>query len=257
LDHALPAAPHFTGVIAMRWILVAFVLLAGPAQAKDCEPPKKEGREITGLIGFSKCMIDKVADLERENAELRTELEKIQASLSKFPGELRSENGRVTRTGGENLVQASFTTSARRREAPASLGIDQKALEALCVIGCTVNLVLTAEGLRKEDPGPVSAVATCNFRYTAKSGAWTQGGGCGEPVSGVDGNGKPPGKSGGEVIAVSGGACMLADSEPSRSVDDEGELLGGDRAKGLFLIAAPALWTGKEDRFRCELKLGR
>jgi hypothetical protein len=56
---------------------------------------------------------------------------------------------------------------------------------------------------------------------------------------------------------VAGGACILADSEPSRSVDPEGEMLGGDRAKGLFLIAAPALWTGKEDRFRCELKLGR
>jgi hypothetical protein len=241
----------------MRWIVIVFALLSSSAGARDCEPPKRVNEELNGVIKFSECMIDKVASLERENAELRKELEKIRSALTKFPGDLRNEDGRVTRTGGENLVQATFITGARRGAGPAALDVDQKAVEALCAVGCTVNLVLAAEGLRKEDPGSVNAAATCSLRYTAKSGAWSQGGGCGDPVSGVDGNGKPPGRSGGEIIAMAGDACMLADSEPGRSVDADGQLLGADRAKGLVLIASPALWTGTEARFRCEMKISR
>ena len=239
----------------MRWILLVLLLFPALAFAKDCEPPTREGMEIRGLFSFSECMIDKVAALERENAAIKTELEAIRAALSKFPGELQIDNGRVTRTGGETLVQASFITTARRREGTVALGADQKALEALCAIGCKVNLVLAPEGLRDDDPGTAAVVATCSLHYAAKSGACSLGG-CGNPVSGVDGDGKPPGNSGGEVIASAGGACLLADSEPSRSVNSEGGMLGGDRAKGLFLIATPALWTGTEDRFRCVLKLG-
>jgi hypothetical protein len=55
-----------------------------------------------------------------------------------------------------------------------------------------------------------------------------------------------------------GDACILADSEPSRSVGAaDAPVLNADRSRGLFLIAVPAFWTGKEDRFRCELKVGR
>ncbi|MCX7286553.1 MAG: hypothetical protein NTW20_03060 [Rhodobacterales bacterium] len=241
----------------MRWIFVVLALASGAASAKDCEPPKRVNEELSGVIKFSECMIDKVAGLERENAELRKELDKIQTALTKFPGEMRNEDGRVTRSGGENLMQATFITGARRGAGPAALAIDQKALEAICAVGCTVNLVLAAEALRKEDPGSVNTAATCSLRYTAKSGTWSQGGGCGDPVSGVDGDGKPPGKSGGEVIATVGDACVLADSEPGRSVDAAGQLLGADRAKGIYLIAAPALWTGTEARFRCEMKISR
>lgn len=244
-------------VVPMRLALIFSLVLVGPSLAKDCEPPKKEGREISGLIDFSECMIDKVAALERENAALKMDLETIETALSRFPGELRNENGRVTRIGGDNLVLATFSTSARRRETVASVAIDQTALEALCGIGCTINIVLSAEGLRKDDPPPVFADASCTLRYTAKSGAWAQGGGCGEPVTGVDGDGKPPGRSGGEVIATAGGVCILADAEPGRGVAADGQLLGADRAKGLYLIATPALWTETADRFRCDVKFGR
>jgi hypothetical protein len=241
----------------MRLILVAFALLAGTAAAKDCEPPKRVGEELNGVIKFSECMIDKVAGLERENSDLRKDLEKIQAALKKFPGEIRNEGGRVTRSGGENLVLATFVTDARRGSGPVALEIDQKALEAICAVGCTLNLALAAEGLRKDDPGSVNTAVTCSLRYDAKGGEWSQGGGCGDPVSGIDGDGKPPGESGGEAIAVAGGACVLADSEPARSVDADGQLLGEDRAKGLFLVAAPTAWTGTEARFRCEMRIAR
>lgn len=241
----------------MRLLSVLLVLLATTAHARECEAPKQEGGEVRGLRAYVDCMNKAVATLERDNADLKKELEKIQASLSKFPGEFRNEDGRVTRSGGDSLVHATFSTGARRREAAAALGIDQKALEALCAVGCTINLMLSAEGLRKSDPPPVFADATCTLRYTAKSGAWSQGGGCGDAVSGVDGDGKPPGGSGGEIIGSAGEACILADSEPARGVSPDGQLLNADRAKGLYLIAAPALWTGTETRFRCELKLSR
>jgi hypothetical protein len=241
----------------MRFLPALFCFLATAAQAKDCEAPRYEARKVAGLVAFADCMNDRVGKLEAENAKLRDELEKTRVALSGFPGELKNDNGRVTRSGGDNLLQASFSTSARKGQAAAGLAIDQQALEAMCAVGCTVHLALTAEALRNTDPPPVFADATCTLRYTAKNGAWAQGGGCGDAVTGVDGDGKPPGEAGGEVLATAGGACLLTDAEPGRGVNDDGQVLGADRAKGLFLVAAPLMFTGADARFRCELKLGR
>lgn len=241
----------------MRLLPALFCLLATAAQAKDCEIPRFEERKVSGLVAFAECMNERVGRLEEENAKLREELEKTRGSLAEFPGELMNDNGRVTRTGGDNLVQASFATSARKGQAAAGLAIDQQALETMCAVGCTVHLALTAEALRKSDPPPVFADTTCSLRYTAKSGAWAQGGGCGEAASGVDGDGNPPGEAGGEVLATAGGACLLADAEPGRGVTKERQVLGTDRAKGLFLVAAPLMFTGTDARFRCELKIVR
>jgi hypothetical protein len=241
----------------MRWSLIVVALAAGTANAKDCAPPTADKLQIEGLRAFSECVNEKIAALETENARLLKELEKIQISLKKTPGEFLNENGSVTRSGGQSLVQATFIATARRREGPAALPIDQEVLESLCAVGCSMNLLIEGEALRKGDPGSVSDVATCLLRYSARTGAWSQGGGCGDAVSGIDGDGKPPGKVGGEVIASSGGACILADSEPSRSFGTENQLLEGDRTKGLYLIAAPAFFLGTEARFRCELKFVR
>jgi hypothetical protein len=241
----------------MRLLPAVLCLLAAAAQAKDCDVPKVEGRTVTGLGVFAECMNERIAKLEQDNAALREELETTRGLLAEFPGELKNDNGRLTRTGGDNLVQASFSTSARKGQAAAGLAVDQKALEAMCEVGCTLHLALTAEALRKSDPPPVFADASCTLRYTAKSGAWAQGGGCGDAVSGVDGDGKPPGKAGGEVLASAGGACLLADAEPGRGIAAEGQVLAADRTKGLFLIAAPAQFTGTVARFRCEMKIGR
>jgi hypothetical protein len=247
----------FNKVLDMRWMVVAFALAAGAADAKDCVTPRTDGLRLDGLKAFSECVNARMAALEKENAGLREELEKVRKSLTRLPGEFLNESGRVTRSGGESLVQATFLTTARRREGPAALPIDQKVLETLCGSGCNMNLVMEGEALRKGDPGSVSAVATCRLRYSARNGAWSSGGGCGDAVSGVDGDGKPPGKSGGEVIATAGDACILADSEPSRSIGAQDQFLDGDRAKGLYLIAAPAFFLGTEAKFRCELKITR
>lgn len=241
----------------MRFLPALILLLASAAQAKDCDIPKNDGRIVTGLADFAKCMNERVGSLEAENARLRQELETTRGSLAKFPGELTNDNGRVSRTGGENLVQARFTNSGRKGQTASGLVVDQVALEQICAAGCTLRLSLTAEALRKSDPPPVFADATCSLRYTAGSGAWAQGGGCGEAVSGVDGDGKPPGKAGGEVVASVGGACILADAEPGRGVAAEGPVLAADRSKGLFLIAAPPLFTGTDARFRCQMTIGR
>jgi hypothetical protein len=243
----------------MRMIAVSLALAlgAGAAEAKDCVLPKWDGIRMDELDAFAECVNARMAALEQENAGLRSELEKIRKSLTGLPGEFRNENGRVTRSGGESLVQATFTSAARRREGPAALPVDLKVIEALCETGCTINLVMEGEALRKGDPVSSSAVATCLLRYSGKNGAWSQGGGCGDAVSGVDGDGKPPGKSGGETIASAGAACVLADSEPNRAIGGAEGLLDGDRSRGLFLIAVPALFQGTEARFRCEMKVTR
>jgi hypothetical protein len=243
----------------MRLMLTAFFVLAvaSNAHARDCNPADAEGQEIRGLRAFSECVIAEINDLKRENIELRREIEEIRKSLTSFPGDFENKNGRVTRLGGERLTQASFSLSSRSREGASGLDIDQKALALICEIGCSITLSLTAQGLRETDTAPVVAVGPCAFRYNLQSGVWALSGACGEPVSGIDGDGAPNDNSGGEVIATAGGACILADSEPSRSVDPETGKLSGDRAKGLFLVAEPALWKGKENRFRCDLKIAR
>lgn len=241
----------------MRFLPVFVLLLASAVQAEDCDIPQNDGHVVTGLGAFAKCMNERVGKLEEENARLRQELETTRGSLDEFPGALKNDNGRVSRTGGENLVQASFSNSGRKGQTASGLAVDQAALEQICANGCTVRLALMAEALRKSDPPPVFADATCSLRYTPVSGAWAQGGGCGAAVSGVDGDGKPPGKAGGEVLASVGGACILADAEPGRGVAAEGPVLATDRTKGLFLIAAPALFTGTDARFRCQMTIGR
>jgi hypothetical protein len=256
---AISRDPFSDKVTVMRWIVAsfAFALASGPANAKDCVLPKSDGIRIDGMVAFSDCVNARMAALENENARLRDELEKVRKSLTGLPGEFVNESGRVTRSGGESLVQATFTTAARRREGPSALPLDLKVIETLCETGCTINLVMEGEALRKGDAASVSDVATCMLRYSGKNGAWSQGGGCGDAVSGVDADGKPPGKSGGEVIATAGAACLLADSEPNRAIGASDGLLDGDRAKGLFLIAVPALFQGTEARFRCEMKITR
>jgi hypothetical protein len=241
----------------MRILTFLFVLLAGMAHAEVCEPPREEGTGLKGVPKYAACMNKAVAELQRENAELRETVEQMRDSLADIPGELTNDNGRVTRKGGENLVQATYSNSARKGQTASGLAIDQTALEAMCEVGCSLRLALTGEALRGADPPEVFADATCTLRYTARNGAWAQGGGCGDAVSGVDGDGKPPGKAGGEVLATVGEACILADAEPGRGVAAERQVLGADRVKGLYLIAAPALWKGEAVRFRCEMKIGR
>jgi hypothetical protein len=240
----------------MRLILIAF-LFAGAAQARDCEPPEIDHDRITGLRAFSECLVDEIADLKRQEAQLQGKLDDLQKSLASSPGELQNDNGRVARLGGGRLTRASFSLTSRTGEGATDLGIDQDSLEELCATSCTFTLLLTAEPLREATPAPVFAAGPCGFHYNAKSGVWARGGSCGGPVSGIDGDGTPTDKPGGEVIVTAGDACILSDSEPSRSLDVETQTLARDRAKGLFLIADATLWKGAEDRFRCELTITR
>jgi hypothetical protein len=241
----------------MRVLLAILVLLAGAAQARDCRPPKDEGKKITGLGAFAECVIAEISDLRQENARLQDKVEQLEKSLAGIPGEMKNVNGRVTRTGGDTLVRADFSLDGRARQAAIGLEVDQKALERLCGEGCSFTLALTAVGLREGDPTPIYATGPCAFQYKAKSGAWSRSGACGGEAAGVDGDGSPSGAPGGEVIAMAGEACLLADSGPRRNVDPEDQPLSRDREKGLVLIANPALWTGSEQRFRCDLRISR
>ncbi len=239
----------------MRVLLVLLVLVAGTAHAEDCKRPQYENKMIRGLDDFVDCVNKRLAGLETEKAKLQGRVESLEKLISGLPGEMTDTNGRVTRSGGGALVRASISLDARSKQAAMEKRIDQKALEQLCGEGCNVTLSLTAVGLREGDPAPIFAVGPCGFQYKAKSGAWTLGEACGAEASGIDGNGLPSDSPGGELILAAGEACLFADSGPRRSVDPEDQPLSRDRDQGLFLIADPALWTGSEQRFRCDLRI--
>lgn len=241
----------------MRLLLVTLILAAGTAQARDCEEPYYEGRILKGVGAYVECVNGRLAELEKEKAELQDKVDKLDKAMAGLPGELTSMNGRVTRSGGGALKRASFSLDARARQAAMEMDVDQKALELLCGEGCSVTLVLTAIGLREDDPTPIFATGPCPFQYKAKSGSWTRRGACGEEATGVDGDGSLSDAPGGDIIVTAGEACLLADSGPRRSVDPEDQPLSRDREKGLVLIADPALWTGSEQRFRCDLRISR
>jgi hypothetical protein len=241
----------------MRLLLVTLVFAAGAAQARDCKEPWWENKVLKGMGTYVECVNDRLAELETEKAELQDKVDKLDKVMAGLPGELTAMNGRVTRSGGGNLTRAGFSLDARARQAAMDMDIDQKALEQLCGEGCSLTLVLTAIGLREDDPTPIFATGPCPFRYMAKSGAWTRSGACGEEATGVDGDGSLSDTPGGDVIAAAGEACLLADSGPRRSVDPEDQPLSRDREKGLVLIADPARWTGSEQRFHCDLRISR
>jgi hypothetical protein len=241
----------------MRLMLIVFLLLSGAAQARDCDPPRVTFDEVLGLRDFSRCLLAEIADLKREQARLLGEIGKLQKRVASVPGEFVNENGRVTLLGGDDLVRASFAVTSRARDGAIALGIDQAVLEELCAKSCTLSLTLTAVGLRQADPAPVFAVGPCVFRYNGASGVWARSDACGKATMGVDGNGRPRGRSGGEVIVAAAEACLLADSEPSRDLEAERQSLGRDLERGLFLIADAAYWDGDEARFRCDLKVSR
>ncbi|WP_137109622.1 hypothetical protein [Rhodobacter sp. SY28-1] len=239
----------------MRVMLVLLMLAAGAARAEDCKEPTVENKVPKGLVAFAECVNKRLAGLEKEKAQLQDRIDSLEKLISGLPGEMTDTNGRVTRSGSGALVRAVISLDARSRQAAMEKRIDQKALEQLCSEGCNVTLSLTAVGLREGDPTPIFATGPCGFLYKAKSGGWTLGQGCGTPVSGVDGDGTLSDVPGGDTIVTVGQACLFADSGPRRNVDPEDQPLSPDRDKGLFLIADPALWTGTEQRFRCDLRI--
>lgn len=241
----------------MRVLLVILILAAGTVQARECKEPWWENKVLKGMSTYVECVNDRLAELETEKAQLQDKVDKLDKIMAGLPGEMTDMNGRVTRSGGGNLMRAGFSVDARARQAAMEMDIDQTALEHLCGEGCSLTLVLTAIGLREGDPTPIFATGPCAFQYKAKSGAWTRGGTCGAEAAGVDGDGSLSDAPGGDIIAIAGEACLLADSGPRRSVDPEDQPLSRDRDKGLVLIADPSFWAGSEQRFRCDLRISR
>ena len=238
--------------------LLLLMLAAGPGQARQCQLPLIT-RDSQVPTRFLSCLLDEIGDLKREQARLRRALDDLQGVAAELPGEFRNENGQTTQTPNRTLTEATLILSSRSISETTSLPLKQDVMETLCAEtgGCMITLFLRPEGLRETDPASTVATGPCLFDYDATNGAWVRGGACGDDgaLAGADGNGRPGGTDGGEIIASAAGACILADSDPGLSVGPDTSLLGRDHARGLFLIAAPSLGSAGLGRFRCELKI--
>jgi hypothetical protein len=249
----------------MRLILLfaAFLVFPVSATARECRVDfvvDAFGRGAPTRASLN-CLIDEIDDLKREQARLRERLAAqeaaLEAALAEIPGAFQNDNGRLSFDEGRRLAEASFLLSARQSDGASALALNQDVIETLCSRGggCAITLFLRAEGLRAADPAPAAGIGPCAFHYNPRNGVWAASA-CGEGAAarGVDGDGSPRGAGGGEIAAIAGGACLLADSDPRLSVGPDAELLGRDHALGFFLVAAPALREPSE-RFRCELRI--
>lgn len=237
-------------------VVVLSLILAGSAvNARDCEIPRNPDADLRPVIS---CLSREIADLKRGQNRLRRQLDSQSQALREIPGEYRNENGVISRNPNRTLQTASFILTSRHGNSPTSLPLSQNVMRRLCAgeEGCFISLILRREGIGNNTPQDVTVSGPCLFDYDAATGNWSRGTGCGEsvPAQGRDGNGSATRDDGAETIAIAGGGCILADSDPNM-IGSQSHLLGRDHAKGLFIIAAPPLRETGEGRFRCELKI--
>ncbi len=205
-----------------------------------------------------RCLVRELDKLQRENAALKRRLDEIESKMTELPAAYSNVDGEVTREEGRAIGRASFVLSARSTGGANAMAIDQAVLEEVCGRrgGCAVTLGFRQLSLF--DPEPKGSVLTgpCQFTYAAGSGVWSVGAGCGDaPSSGRDGDQKASSELADDpVIVEASGACLLSESEPARSVGQDGSFTRDQRI-GLFLVAMPSRQEDGIRRFQCELVL--
>lgn len=250
----------------MKRIALSIVLFlaATPLLARDCGSPVFNRN---GYISerYVACLRQEIEELKQQQTQiirslqaLQTTLEEAQEALKSLPGTYRNRDGQISQDEDRTLAVAFYHLTARPTGGINGLGIDQTVLETLCSSSaCTFTLSLRPQSLRETDAVVSTIIGPCILDYDSETGVWVRSGTCGPSGanSGKDGNGTPSGNTGSETIAIAGGACILADSDPGLNVGPENGPLGRDHAKGLYLIAAPDFSETTDDRFECELKI--
>ena len=122
--------------------------------------------------------------------------------------------------------------------------------------GCQLSLAFREFSLFGNEPKNPKISGPCLFQYTAESGEWVRGEGCGEDgaTHGIDGDQRAVLDAQASEIAEASGACLLAESAAIRDIGAE---VGFERdhAKGLFLVSVPSRQPDGVRRYECELVL--
>ena len=168
------------------------------------------------------------------------------------------ENGRITLAEGWRIGAASFILGASRSGNASALTMDQSVIEALCTQrGCDMVLSLRVRGVLSSEPVETAVLGPCSFSYDAATGIWRRGLGCtGAPSAGIDGNvSAASDETGADMILEAAEGCLFTDAPVRTTVGAAGTIFGRDRARGLFLVAAPDRRPDLSRPFDCVLDL--
>ena len=236
------------------------ILVPGEASARvacDFEVEGAASLPDAVIVRTLRCLVIELNRVRRENTDLRTRLEEVEGLLTELPAEFSNINGEVTEDPERAIGTATFLLSARSTGGANALPIDERALFEVCGAsgGCAVSLAFRQIGLFNDEPKDSILTGPCQLTYAPDTREWNLGAGCGTgPISGKDGDRLSSAADADPVIVASGGACILSESEPSRSVGTQ-DGFQRDTAPGLFLVAMPSRQPDGIRRFECELVL--
>ncbi len=240
--------------------LIFFAALApGSVMAQNCQfQVETSVMPEAQRVRILRCLVNELARVRRENAELKRRMSVIEALLVELPAEYANVDGVITEEEGRAIGRASFLLSARSTGGASALPVDQRVIAEVCGKsgGCAVSVTFRQIGLFNAEEKDRVLTGPCQFSYAPGTGEWTLGAGCGAASrSGRDGDQSVGGENEVDpVLVTSGGACLFSESEPLRSIGVE-DGFQRDQSPGLFLVAMPSRQPDGIRRFQCELVL--
>lgn len=215
------------------------------------------GIDDRAILQTFRCLNTEILRLKRDRARLERRLAEFERLTEEIPAEFINLDGEITEDPGRPIRRARFRLTPPSTGRAGALPIDQRVLEELCGAsgGCLLSLTFREFGLRSDRAQSSVPTGPCQFSYSGGSGAWAIAEGCGadDVRSGIDGERGALSGQQGAIIAEVGGACVLAESEMSRSSGND--TLATDTSRGLFLLSIPSRRPGSVPRFDCALVL--
>lgn len=237
--------------------LIAALLWSPSVAMADCDYEVGFYVDDVELLRTLRCLNTEIERLKRNQAVLDRKLKSFERLMAELPTDYANRDGVVTEEPGRPIGRASFLLTARATGSASVLPIEQRVLEEVCgkAGGCTLSITFRQFSIFDGAATETILTGPCQFSYTPQTGAWGLGEACesGGATSGVDGDQRAVGSGEGDVIAVSGGACVLAESDLARAT--EGDTLARDGSRGIFLLSIPSLQPDGVRRFECELAL--
>ena len=242
----------------IRALVAAVALMLPGAAVAQCEVRADFGGiSDLEMLQVLRCLNNEVVKLRRDQTRLEQRLQEYDRLLSQMPAEYSNADGQVTEEPGRAIGRASFVLTARATGSASALQIEQRVLEEVCGKsgGCALSLTFRQFSMFDGAAKGTVLIGPCQFSYDAATGAWGVGDACsgGGATSGVDGDQRGVGGDAGDVIAQSGGACVLSESDLARASGVDA--IARDGSRGLFLLSIPSRQADGIRRFNCELVL--